>query len=372
MARKKETKSKSLADILFPIEDKPADLEVLNISPEKRRLHTESYDFSIGTLNDYLNNQTIFVPKFQRSYVWNRTQASKLIESLIIQCPIPVIYLNQEKNETLAVIDGNQRLTSINLFLNDDFELQGLTTYPELNGSLCSNLDPRIKRHILNRTLRCITILKETHPQIKMDVFERLNTGAVQLNHQEIRHGVYHGELINLIDQLAEEKIWKKITGYKNDNRMKGSELILRYFSLLVELRSYKKPLKTFLDTFCEKHSNLTPEESLKWKTLFLSTIELVHDVFDHAAFRTYDKNKNTYNKSINSALFDAVMIGFSSTSLTKRNISKFNKNNFLIEYHQLLNDEKFSTAISVGTSATANVKHRINQVKKLIKKHIN
>ena len=304
-------KSKSLADELFPIIPAEEEISVIDIPPERRRLHTETYDFSIATINDYLRNGTMFVPKFQREYVWSRAQASRLIESLIIQCPIPVIYLNQESDETLAVIDGNQRLTSIKLFLNDDYELQGLTAYPELEGSKFSDLDPRIRRHIQNRTLRCITILKETHPQIKIDVFERLNTGAVQLNPQEVRHGIYHGPLLELIDELANEKVWKTISGYKNDIRMKGSELILRYFALLYDQKNYKKPLKKFLNNFCEIYSRIDDAEKLQWKRQFLSTIEQVDLVFGKSAFRTYDKSSKKYASNINAALFDSVMLGF-------------------------------------------------------------
>lgn len=224
---------KSLADKLFPIEQEDDELAVINIPPEKRRLHTETYDFSIATLVGHLKSKSITIPQFQRNYVWNRAQASRLIESLIIQCPIPVIYLNQERDETLSVIDGNQRLTSISLFLDDEFALQGLTAYPELEGLRYSELDPRFRRHIQNRTLRCITILKETHPQIKFDVFERINTGAVKLNPQEVRHGVFHGDLIKLVDSLANEKVWKSMSGHQNDTRMKGGELVLRYLALL-------------------------------------------------------------------------------------------------------------------------------------------
>lgn len=369
---KKSQGAQSLADKLFPIvEIDDDDSSIINIPPEKRRLHTESYDFSIATLNDYLKNKTMFVPKFQREYVWNRTQASRLIESLIIQCPIPVIYLNQERDETLAVIDGNQRLTSISLYINNEFELQGLTTYPELNGVIFADLDSRIQRHILNRTLRCITILKETHPQIKMDVFERLNTGAVQLNPQEIRHGVYHGKLIELIDELSNEKIWKKISGIKNDNRMKGSELILRYISLLNDLPNYKKPLKYFLNQFCEKNTNIDDENKLKWKNQFLNTIEKIHIVFGEYAFKTMDKSTNKPSRHINAALFDSVMIGFTKANINSTNIKKINKVKLLKGYQNLLNDEKFIKSISVGTSATTNVKYRINTFSKFLKDHI-
>ena len=85
---------------------------------------------------------------------------------LIIQCPIPVVFLSQNSDESLSVIDGNQRLTSINLYLHVDFALKGLSAYPELEGFKFSDLDPRFKRHSKNRTIRCIVILKDTHSLI--------------------------------------------------------------------------------------------------------------------------------------------------------------------------------------------------------------
>jgi len=251
------TTVQQLADRLFPIviaEDDEA--EVRNIPPEQRRLHTETADLTVGSLHGLMTSGKIEVPEFQRGYVWTRTQASRLIESLIIQCPIPVVYFSQSMNNNLIVIDGNQRLMSIKLYLNDAFELQGLTTYPELNGYSWAQLDPRFRDHINNRTIRCITILKDTHPQIKFDVFERLNTGSVKLNGQELRHGINHGELMRQIDALAKVDRWKSLSGIKNDKRMKGAELILRYFAFRHWRASYSKPLSGFLDTFRVRFEN--------------------------------------------------------------------------------------------------------------------
>src|SRR5688572_27591337 len=107
---KRKLANRDLADMLFPtLTEEELSESILNIPPEQRRLHTETLDFSISTLLDSLENGHIFIPEFQRRYVWSLSQASRLIESLIIQCPIPVIYLNQEKDEKLSVIDGNQR-----------------------------------------------------------------------------------------------------------------------------------------------------------------------------------------------------------------------------------------------------------------------
>jgi hypothetical protein len=100
--------SSNLADILFPGTMDQQDFAegILSIPPEQRKLHTETYDFTVDTIAERLENGTVFIPEFQRKYVWTDAQASRLIESLIIQCPVPVIYLNQESDESLAVIDG--------------------------------------------------------------------------------------------------------------------------------------------------------------------------------------------------------------------------------------------------------------------------
>lgn len=363
---------KSLADALFPISQEDDDLAIVDIPPEKRRLHTETYDFSISTLIDQLNKGSIIVPDFQRKYVWNRSQASRLIESLIIQCPIPVIYFNQERDERFSVIDGNQRLTSIRLFVNDEFELQGLSAYPELEGMKFSELDPRFKRHILNRTLRCIAILKETHPQIKFDVFERINTGAVQLNPQEVRHGVYHGELMKLIDKLSSEKIWKEISGHKDDQRMKGGELVLRFFALLYDQENYKKPLKKFLNDFCEKYKNISEEDILNWKTTFVNTINCINYVFGKNAFRIIDENGNASVKNVNSALFDAVMVAFARAEITKNSLERRDVPKFLNKFAKLISASKFKESISSGTSATTSVNYRIDTMVRLVEQELN
>lgn len=361
--------AKKLADKLFPI-IKDDDVAIIDIPPEQRRLHTETYDFSISTLVEYLRNGAVFIPEFQRKYVWNRGQASRLIESLIIQCPIPVIYLNQEKDEKLSVIDGNQRLTSIKLFIEDGFELQGLTAYPELEGNLFSSLDPRFRRHILNRTLRCITILKETHPQIKIDVFERINTGAVQLNPQEIRHGVYHGPLFTMIDEISEEKVWIDLVGMKNDTRMKNNELVLRAFALSYSEHPYRKPLKRFLNNFSADFKDVSTERVLEWKSQFLTALNNINKLFGKKAFRVLNPNLEPQVKNFNSALFDAVIVAFMTGDYNRnriQNLSEPERIVFLTRFQQVLSDQRFEESITSGTSATQLVTHRINTMKNFI-----
>src|SRR5205823_5188556 len=159
----------------------------------------------------------------------------------------------------------------ISLFLNNNFSLRGLTAFPDLNGIRFRALDPRFRNHILNRTLRCITILKETHPQIKFDVFERLNTGSVQLNAQELRHGLYHGPLMELLDELGGDETWKLLTGIKSDKRMRGAELILRFLALTFELENYEKPLADFLNRFARENKGAARAD--EFRAVFIDTL---------------------------------------------------------------------------------------------------
>lgn len=360
--------TKKLADALFPI-DKQEEIEILNIPPEKRRLHTDTYDFSIATIVELLDKEHICIPSFQRKYVWNRSQASRLIESLIIQCPIPVLYLSQNKDETLSVVDGNQRITSISLYIKNAFKLRGLGTYPELTGYSFADLDPRFQRHILNRTLRCIVILKETHPQIKFDVFERLNTGSVKLNNQELRHGIYQGTLISLLEDLVKEKLWKDLIPAKYEERMQSDELILRFLAFYNNKSSYSKPLVTFLNFFIE--SNRNPKDSTieEWKALFLKTITTAKILFGDLAFRLYDE-KFKPSKQINSALYDAQMIAIASInpSITGSNFKSSDRKKILEKQMVLLRDDKFNKSISLHTSDNDAVSYRINTYIKFLK----
>lgn len=359
-------KSSKLADKLFPEIQEP-ELDILDIAPEKRRLNTEIYDFSVSTIIDYISKKHIIVPEFQRAYVWNRSQASRLIESLIINCPIPVIFLSQNTNETLSVIDGNQRVTAISLYLSEEsFELKGLTAYPELEGFKFGDLDPRIKRHIQNRTIRCIVILKDTHPQIKFDVFERLNTGSVKLNPQELRHGIYSGTLIEKVSNLSKNLKFREMTMTKDDKRMKGDELVLRFFALSSEWRNYTKPLVSFINNFTETNRN--PSESFLQETAndFLNVIEKISTVLGKYAFKTYEENLKS--AKFNAALYDAQMVAFYEENLSEDDLIRLQQTDFVLKNQKLLQQSDFGKLISASTTDKAAVAGRIEMYKKFLR----
>jgi hypothetical protein len=360
---------KKLADKLFPkIRRHDAELELLNVPPEKRRLHTETSDYTVSSINDYLCSGKLIIPNFQRGYVWTRVQASRLIESLLIQCPIPVIYLSQELDGQLLAIDGNQRLLSIQLFIGNAFKLQGLNTYPELNNISWSALDPRFRDHILNRTLRCITILSDTHPQIKFDVFERLNTGSTKLNAHELRHGINHSYLMEKVSTLATNQAWLKTIGRRDDRRMRGAELILRYFALRQNRTRYQKPLSAFLDDFSSRNKHSNEIQINEWAEDFQHTLERVQFSLHKYAFRAERTSKSS---AFNAALYDAQMIGFAETDNPIILNARFNPEFLIEKSFSLIERKMFSDSIRRATSNEQSVYFRISEYKKFLDSYV-
>lgn len=358
----------NLADLLFPGTYEQQDFAegILSIPPEQRKLHTETYDFTVDTVVERLQDGSVFIPDFQRRYVWTDAQASRLIESLIIQCPIPVIYLSQEQDERLSVIDGNQRLTSIKRFMSNEFSLKGLTAYPELEGNRCFELDPRFRRHVSNRTLRCIVILKDTHPQVKFDVFERLNTGAVKLTPQELRHGLYFGDLTNLAAKVALESKFASVLDIKDDKRMKAEELILRFWALAEDFDGYRKPLAAFINSFADSRRSLTEVEKSRLTGKFCETLAAVRDLFGDLAFKIFDE-AGVVDSKFNSALYDAEMLAvcqlIEEGGLTRDKVAKIQRR--LVE--AIRADEVFRKSISIATSDEQQLRRRVNKLRDIL-----
>jgi hypothetical protein len=347
---KKVLSQESLADLLYPSQPEDYSESVINLPPEKRRLHTETMDYTVSSLMEKFRKGDIYIPHFQRPFGWSKAQASRLIESLIIQCPIPVIYFSQETDERLAVVDGNQRINAIDKFLRDEFVLTGLTAYPELTGAKYSELDPRFQRHIQSRILRCLTILKETHPQVKFDVFERLNTGSLKLSPQELRHGIYYGDMIKLCKDITEKLTQKDLAFLGNTNRLRAEELVLRYFAFFSSGDQYEKPLSNFLNVFAESRKKMKQQELESLKNQFLKAYKRAIDLFGDSVFRTAGKSLKT---PFNAAVFDVQMHIASRASKALEPIDALSK------FKALMKNRSFLESVSKATSDEGSVKKR-------------
>ncbi len=185
-----------------------------------RKIYTKQADAEVdGLYRKHQRNKLIVQPDFQRHFIWDGKKASRLIESAILDIPIPSIYLAEEQDGREYVIDGQQRLISFFSFIDGkfpdgkEFRLTGLKVLQELNTRSFKELDQHMQDKILYYKSRVITFTSESDEQLKFEVFERLNTGSVSLNNQELRNCIYHGPYIDLLRELSKEEDFRYLLG---------------------------------------------------------------------------------------------------------------------------------------------------------------
>ena len=168
----------------------------IDVPKEKRYLNTMSYDYSVQYIYDLIKKGKIILEvPFQRKQIWKNDKASSLIESIIMNVPIPPLYFAEEENGNWLVLDGLQRLSSIRNFYDNEFALTKLEVLTDLNKMKYKDLPPKSKSLLDDGMLRVNVIKKDSHRDIKYDIFMRLNRGAVTLNYQELRNCMYRGNL---------------------------------------------------------------------------------------------------------------------------------------------------------------------------------
>lgn len=330
--------------------------------PHTYNISSYGADYDVDGLVKRMRNGHIFIPPFQRDYVWNLRDASRLVESLLLGLPVPGIFLAKEPDSNkLLVIDGQQRLKTLQYFYDgffnpkpDDKKVRVFkltNVQPQFEGKTYEALDEKDKLR-LNDTIIHATIIKQESPEgddtSVYHVFERLNTGGRKLTPQEIRVAIFHGDLIDLLRNLNATPSWRAIFG-KESNRLKDQELILRFLAMYTEGEKYEKPMSEFLNKFNKKCRTLTQEQVQQFTNVFVQTIDVVHKAIGAHAFRP--------ERALNAAVFDSVMVG-----LARRLKNKADADPAAVAkaYEELLGDAGFRAAMSIATSDAANVSARM------------
>ena len=375
-------KDDDIDDIKFADEGESKEESNLEEIPrEKRVLRTQAYDKSVSDLVAMMegDNKDIFLdPHYQRSYIWDNKKASLLVESILLNVPIPVIYVAEDEDSRWNVVDGLQRLNSLRRFFDNEFKLTGLEVLPELNRLQFSTLNPKAQRLLKNGILRVIVILQESHPEIKYDIFLRLNRGAVRLNEQELRNCLYRGSLNTFIKELRKEKKFQEILGLKSPHpRYIDAELALRSLALTQcfdaktgTINNYAGKMKGFLNSFMHENQNMSDDKTAKLRESFVASLTSASEVFGNDAFRRIDAKTRVAERQLNRAIFDLVMVGFSSYSLDKISANKKEIIELFVQLPE--NDKKFLDAITYGTNDKAKVEYRLStwtrELSKLLK----
>lgn len=252
-------------------------------------------------------------PDYQRRRRWSDDKKSKLIESIIINIPIPPVFLYEYDYGKYEVMDGKQRLSAISDFYSDSFSLTGLDEWAELNGKTYSSLPEKIRKAIDRRYISSIILLKETtnskvmEDKLKSLVFERLNSGGVDISPQEMRNALYKGNLNKLCIKLSRNEklclMWnipvsdEEALDSEMFKRMEDVELVLRFFTFRQEIlrKSNFPTFKRIFDEYLRLANNTFTQEVLEMlETKFNDCIDFCFEMFGEKAFALIKRKKNT------------------------------------------------------------------------------
>jgi hypothetical protein len=360
-----------------PLEDK--------YSQQMRQIVSQKIELPISTLPDMIKEQIDLSPDFQRRGRWDVERRSRFIESIIMNVPIPPVFLGEDEYGKYVVLDGRQRLTALYEFLQNAYELKGLGVWKELNGTRFLDLQKKklertnttLDKIITRRFVPAVIILRESSPEVKYDVFDRLNTGGVIAEPMEIRNAVFEGEFRRLLHTLSDDQTFRKLWNIplRDEERLTNGtysdmgdlELVLRFFAL----RQYHDMNMVFRDYLSEFMSirNLAYKEDPTLKDadtrLFKQAVENCWTVFGEEAFRRpLPDGQLRAQKS--APLADAVMVGLSDAS--PESLTHERSEQIRTAFRDLcLKDEKFLKSIGSGTNGRGAIKTRIEAVKAIV-----
>ncbi len=332
-------------------------------------------------------------PEYQRRLRWTNAQKSKLIESLLLNIPIPPVFFYEADAARYEVMDGQQRLNAIRDFFAGDFQLSGLKVLTPLNGLRYPRCPPRVKRTLDRATISAIVLLMESDTEragkegrtitdIRRLVFDRLNTGGQQLNAQEIRNALNPGPLNKRIIELTRDSLFAEVFGvtpyteedeekyYENPRRrsnklyssMGDCELVLRFFALR-DPENIRGSMKSMLDRAMEKQ--LTDEEASSLAEDFRSRLQLLYELFDKQPFRIASKADG--REKISAALYDAAMVALDRIWMERGRVGE-DKTGVRERLNTALKEDN-SYGLIVGRRNTADsVKARIDLLQRILR----
>jgi len=350
--------------------EKPFDPTKINIETKTPSLDTLIKRIERGSVQ--LNTESYFQRKDD---LWDKEKQSRLIESILIQFPLPAFFFDATDDNNWLVVDGLQRLSSIRNFVVDKtLKLTNLEFLNQLNGKSWNDLPGDLQRIIEEAQVVIYKIMPGTPTEVKFNIFKRINTGGLVLEAQEIRHALFQGKPSEFIYELANIKEFTEATNNKiKKDRMLDRDFANRFLCFyLLGVENYGKEgfgrdLDTFMSRAMASISNKTEIELKKIKTDFIESMKLAHSIFGKEAFRKIHFESQKL-PPINKALFDAISVQFALINENDRIGLRENKKEFKIMLFQTLrNDEVFFTSVSSSTGDRNRVLYRHNKIKELI-----
>ncbi len=342
------------------------------VAQAQDRLVLQASDLSLEILAEMVRSAQIDVgPGFQRRQRWGPERQSSLIESFLLNIPVPPIYLAEEESGVYTVIDGQQRLRAISAFMSDELVLVGLDTLKDLVGFKFSELPSSIQNPLKIRPyLRAVTLLRQSDPALRYEVFTRLNTGGVRLNPQEVRNVAYRGPLNDLIYVLSEDPFLKrrlKITSEKSAaySDMSNAEYVLRFLTLLDTWEDFSGDFSRSMNEYMVVNRFIASESGERLGQAFTWAIRGCERIWsDHAFERPVG---NSWRAQTLAGLYDAEMVGVAGLAAAQLDLLVERREDVIQGTRSLFDDPEFEAAVRVGTNTPSRVRYRIRRMRELL-----
>jgi len=318
------------------------------------------------------NKEIDLIPGFQRSPdLWKKSLQGRLIESLLINLPIPAFYFDAKDDEKWQIVDGLQRLSTIKNFVVDKTsKLSGLEFLKEYDGKTFDELPRTLQRRIEEFPVTLYLIKPGTPSKVKYSLFHRINTGGMSLKPQEIRHainqGVNNGRASLFLKELSENEDFCRLVRIQS-NRMSNCELVLRHFAFIIQGKSiYKSSMIKYLDDGMELLGGCTENELEAYKNGFKRSMQLAWTLFDEHAFKKSFVESSRI-KVVNKPLFESLSVALSLLNERESETLISNKSTFLDSFKVLMRTNNFSNSISKSTANTEAFNYRFVEMDKLV-----
>ncbi|MEO8340873.1 MAG: DUF262 domain-containing protein [Nitrospirota bacterium] len=329
---------------------------------------------SLDTLMKRLReNEIDLAPDFQRGEVWGATAKSRLIESLLIRIPLPAFYMDATEENNWLVVDGLQRLSTLRDFVVlNKMALQDLEFLIQFHGFKYSDLPRNYQRRIEETQVTVYLVEKGTPPEVKFNIFKRINTGGLPLSQQEIRHALNQGPVTSYLKSLAESKEFLQATDSGvNDKRMAARECVLRFLAFtLTSPKNYKaSDFDAFLIETMNALNKTTETQRAQLGRRLIRALKASYDIFGDAAFR---KPTGKSRSPVNKALFEVWTVTMDNQS--DDDLRKMQKLSDRVKKHAInlmQTDKEFLDSISQGTGDSAKVRLRFSRFRTVLEESL-
>jgi hypothetical protein len=349
--------------------DEPYEKDKLIYDPEKINIFTR--EPTIEQLLRRIDEEALdLAPDFQRyANIWKDEAKSRLIESILIRIPLPAFYIDGTDEDKWLVVDGLQRLSALKQFMNDKtLRLCGLEYLSNFEGKTYDEIERRYQRRIEETQVTVYLIEKGTPPQVKYNIFKRINTGGLPMTPQEIRHALNPGKATKFLAKLATSNEFQQVTDLSNSRKMRmdDREFILGFLAFtLTSYKNYQSETRDwFLTKALSKVNNMSESELEAIENNFKKAMVAALEIFQENAFRKVSKNQKK-KFPINKALFEAWSVNLSLLSDEQIDILKQQKENLIEKFRNYVDsDRDFLTSIS---QAAEKIEYRFMIIEKII-----